>query len=305
MSNVGQQMASGALSGFASTVCLQPFDLLKTRLQQSDGRLKTPHRPAVLIDTVRQVLAERGPLGLWRGTGATLIRNVPGVALYMTGLTQLRTLMARAPLFSVFQIPVADGVVFDGRKRTSVLPKLTPAGNLVAGATARVAVGFVLNPFSVLKARFESSTHPTSRLPLLPALLRLLRSGPRECLRGFLPSALRDAPYAGLFVATLAPPGTPAGAIHSASAAAAGALATLATHPFDVVKTKIQVREEARYRGFLSTCATVWEHRGPLGFFDGVSLRLSRKVLSSVIGWAVYEGVLLFIHDQGVAGKLR
>ncbi|KAL1688923.1 solute carrier family 25 member 38 [Schizophyllum commune] len=323
MSNVGQQMASGALSGFASTVCLQPFDLLKTRLQQSDGRLKTPHRPAVLIDTVRQVLAERGPLGLWRGTGATLIRNVPGVALYMTGLTQLRTLMARAPVFSVFQIPIADGVVFDGRKRTSVLPKLTPAGNLLAGATARVAVGFVLNPFSVLKARFESSTHPTSHLPLLPALLLLLRSGPRECLRGFLPSALRDAPYAGLFVgvyeggkrwgATLAPPGTPAGAIHSASAAfvihsasaaAAGALATLATHPFDVVKTKIQVREEARYRGFLSTCRTVWAHRGPLGFFDGVSLRLSRKVLSSVIGWAVYEGVLLFIHDQGVAAKL-
>ncbi|KAL1700393.1 mitochondrial carrier [Schizophyllum commune] len=314
MSNVGQQMASGALSGFASTVCLQPFDLLKTRLQQSDGRMKTPHRPAVIIDTIRQVLAERGPLGLWRGTGATLIRNVPGVALYMTGLTQLRTLMARAPLFSVFQIPIADGVVLDGRKRTSVLPKLTPAGNLVAGATARVAVGFVLNPFSVLKARFESSTHPTSRLPLLPALRRLLRSGPRECLRGFVPSALRDAPYAGLFVgvyeggkrwgATLAPPGTPAGAIHSASAAAAGALATLATHPFDVVKTKIQVREEARYRGFWSTCATVWEHRGPLGFFDGVSLRLSRKVLSSVIGWAVYEGVLLFIHDRGVAAKL-
>ena len=31
-------LASGALSGFTSAICLQPLDLLKTRLQQSyDG----------------------------------------------------------------------------------------------------------------------------------------------------------------------------------------------------------------------------------------------------------------------------
>ena len=33
--------------------------------------------------------------------------------------------------------------------------------------------------------------------------------------------------------------------------------------------------------------------RGPLGFFDGASLRMSRKVLSSAIGWVVYEAVLM------------
>ncbi|KAL1747797.1 solute carrier family 25 member 38 [Schizophyllum fasciatum] len=325
MSNVGQQMASGALSGFASTVCLQPFDLLKTRIQQTDGRPRPgTHRPAALLDTVRQVLAESGPRGLWRGTSATLVRNVPGVALYMTGLTQLRAFMARAPLFSAVHAAPAAAAA----DRTSVLPKLTSTGNLLAGATTRVAVGFLLNPVSVLKARFESNVHPsmapslnplhpstipsaTPHPPSLPtALLALLRAGPAEYLRGFLASALRDAPYAGLFVlsyeavkkhaATLAPTGTPPPAIHSASAAAAGALATLATHPFDVIKTKIQVRPEDRYRGFLRTCGTVWRQRGPLGFLDGVSLRLSRKVLSSVIGWAVYEGVLLCMHERGV-----
>lgn len=34
------------------------------------------------------------------------------------------------------------------------------------------------------------------------------------------------------------------------------------------------------------------------GFFDGVSLRVSRKVLSSAIGWAVYEGVLMLVHNS-------
>jgi solute carrier family 25 protein 38 len=38
---------------------------------------------------------------------------------------------------------------------SSVLPKLTSGGNLLAGASARVAVGFLLNPFTLLKARFE------------------------------------------------------------------------------------------------------------------------------------------------------
>lgn len=73
-------------------------------------------------------------------------RNVPGVALYMTSLTQLRTVMATTPYFQ--KTASTQGT-------HSVLPKLTVQGNLLSGATARVAVGFLLNPVSVLKARFE------------------------------------------------------------------------------------------------------------------------------------------------------
>ena len=40
------------------------------------------------------------------------------------------------------------------------------------------------------------------------------------------------------------------------------------------------------------------QQRGVSGYFDGASLRLSRKVLSSAIGWAVYEGVLMFLRPS-------
>ena len=68
--------------------------------------------------------------------------------------------------------------------------------------------------------------------------------------------------------------------VHSFSAATAGAVATLVTHPFDVIKvspnfarlhvmqalirsqTKIQVRQEERYHSFLRTVKTVWKVRG-------------------------------------------
>jgi len=41
------------------------------------------------------------------------------------------------------------------------------------------------------------------------------------------------------------------------------------------------------------------QQRGISGFFDGASLRLSRKVASSAIGWAVYEGLLILANPNG------
>ena len=55
-------------------------------------------------------------------------------------------------------------------------------------------------------------------------------------------------------------------AVHSLSAASAGALATLATQPFDVLKTKMQVRSETKYRGMWSTVRAVWQVTTLLAF---------------------------------------
>jgi solute carrier family 25 protein 38 len=209
------------------------------------------------------------------------------------------------------------------------------------------------------KFRIQSNMYTYESLS--GALVSIVRLGPQELLRGFLASSLRDAPYAGLFVvfyegikreackyhrfgfmplakrnfsAYLAPPTSASHStvIHSVSAASAGAIATMLTQPFDVIKvssskpphpimvlrvgqTKIQVRQEDRYQGFLRTVHTIWsvrlseipawgdnlistvsQQRGISGYFDGASLRMSRKVLSSAIGWAVYEGILMFVR---------
>ncbi|KAF7331633.1 Mitochondrial glycine transporter [Mycena kentingensis (nom. inval.)] len=301
MGNVRNQLGSGAVSGFASTVFLQPFDLLKTRLQQGDGTL-TPRKSASLLQTSRQIVASQGVIGLWRGTGASLVRNVPGISLYLTGLTQMRTALARSPYFSV---PGSSET-----RNASVLPKLSTQGNLLAGATTRVAVGFLLNPFSVLKARYESNMYAYTSIT--SAFVSIARQGPSELFRGFLASSLRDAPYAGIFVVVYEgikrqaatslslQSDAQSAMLHTLSGASAGAIATMATHPFDVIKTKVQVRSEDRYNGFLRTTRTIWNQRRMWGFFDGMSLRLSRKVLSSAIGWAVYESVLVFIRRSSV-----
>ena len=78
----------------------------------------------------------------------------------------------------------------------------------------------------------------------------------------------------------------------------------------------MQVRTEQKYYGLTRTVLTVWnvstplrstfhililfvsKERGIYGFFDGASLRLSRKILSSAIGWAVYESLLVFVRTR-------
>lgn len=295
---ITQHLFSGALSGFVGAILLQPLDLLKTRIQQGETVYSTPRGTSVIWNTAQIVVKQDGIRGLWRGTAATLVRNVPGVALYMTGLTHLRSFIARSPRFSIKKVQ---------NNTKTVLPKLSNSGNLLAGATARIAVGLVLNPFSVVKARLESGLY--SYKSLTTSLASVARTGPSGLMRGFLASSLRDAPYAGLFTvlyeaikheATSLAPNVYPSTIHGLSAGFAGGMATLATHPFDVIKTQMQVRHEERYHRLTSTTVRIWQQCGAVGFFGGASLRISRKVLSSVIGWTIFEGILLVMQDQAL-----
>ncbi|OCH87138.1 solute carrier family 25 member 38 [Obba rivulosa] len=301
MSNASQHLVSGALSGFVSTVCLQPLDLLKTRIQQGEDK----RRQHVILKTAYGVVHKNGFRALWRGTTATLLRNIPGVALYFTGLNHVRSILANSPYFAAVRAPSSG---LPQTHRGSVLPRLTNQGNLLAGVTTRVVVGAALNPFAVLKARYESNLYSYSNI--FDAIRSLSRAGRSELFRGVLASSLRDAPYAGLFVVvyermkvemnSLFIPMSPTHhmIIHAHSAIWASTIATLATQPFDVVKTKMQVRQEDKYHSLVKTIASIWHQRGARGFFDGAALRIMRKPLSSAIGWAVYEGVLMAMHTQ-------
>lgn len=76
-------LLSGATSGLASAVILQPLDLVKTRLQQgvqrplgTEGALGTGGVGKVggLGAVVRGVVRNEGWTGLWRGTVPTVVR---------------------------------------------------------------------------------------------------------------------------------------------------------------------------------------------------------------------------------------
>lgn len=329
-------LSFGALSGFASCVLLQPFDLLKTRLQQLDHHAASPSSASIapqyasrtqkLIGITKDIVRTHGYQGLWRGTTPTVIRNVPGVALYFYSVSHLRSVASQR------QIPWISVAVHPGDSSagSSTLAKLSTTGNLLTGAVARVTVGFILSPVTVVKARFESSNFSASTERTLLSSMREIQSqsGFRGFFQGFTATALRDAPYAGLYLALYEAcktnlsslsqgMGTGNWMVVSGSGLLAGTLATLLTHPFDIIKTRMQTTPPeilhqiaTSYHPLPVTLASapggsvkgnrkpsvwamsrhLWATSGPKALLDGLGLRCARKAASSAIGWSIFEG---------------
>ncbi|KAI9637615.1 mitochondrial carrier domain-containing protein [Dioszegia hungarica] len=317
-------LSSGGASGLASAITLQPLDLLKTRLQQAYATEAKGAKRRKLSQVVSGVLRDDGIQGLWRGTTPTVVRNVPGVAMYFYSLSAIRGYLTTIPFFAIpltqptgqpptavaalpaSSVPAAAPI---SPASNTALVKLSPQGNLIAGAIGRTGVGFILNPVTVLKARFESGQYKEYK-SLFSAFKSLLRqNGVRGLFQGFTATAARDAPYAGMYLVfyekgkdlagRLVKPewGIPYAAQHSVSGALAAILATTITSPADVVKTRMQVNF-TNHPTIRIAISKIYADRGLAGFFSGSSLRVSRKAASSAIAWTVYEGLLLFYRDR-------
>ncbi|KAJ5732691.1 Mitochondrial substrate/solute carrier [Penicillium malachiteum] len=291
---------AGLCSGLTSSILLQPADLLKTRVQQSQQSL---------LPTLKTILSSENPIrGLWRGTLPSALRTGIGSALYFTSLNALRQTIAQA------NAPLA---LTNQPQSSSALPKLSNTANLATGAVARVAAGFVMMPVTVLKVRYESDYY--AYRSLVGAGRDIVRTeGVRGLFAGFGATAARDAPYAGLYVLiyeqlkrrfasmttspndTIPQSGVSSSSIHFVSGAMAAGLATAITNPFDAVKTRLQLMP-AKYGNMLRAVRLMVHEDGMRSLFGGLGLRMTRKALSSALAWTVYEELILRAEKRWAA----
>lgn len=202
-------------------------------------------------------------------------------------------------------IPVVSGEVKPTDGSSSSLPKLGNVANLATGAFARVAAGLVVNPVTVLKVRYESSHY--SYTSLASAARDIVRTeGPRGFFAGFGVTAVRDAPYAGIYVLIYEQAKAKLGSLTSGAnlASSSGSVtinfvsgvlaavsATTLTNPFDAIKTRIQIAP-GRYRNMVQAAKMMLRDEGVRSMFKGLSLRIGRKAVSSALTWTVYEEVI-------------
>lgn len=92
---------------------------------------------------------------------------------------------------------------------------------------------------------------------------------------------------------------------HIISGGAAGAVASAATTPFDVIKTLLNTQEknavakgERGISGMGSAIKTIYRLRGIPGFFSGLPARVVYQVPSTAIAWGVYEFFKHFILQR-------
>jgi len=196
---------------------------------------------------------------------------------------------------------------------SSVLPPLSNSANLLTGAVARAAAGFVMMPITVIKVRYESSLYAYRSLYGATSDI-MSREGLRGFFTGFGATAVRDAPYAGLYVLfyeagkhkmgaawsrvtstdktgmDLKSSGSAAG-INFVSAVLAAGTATAITNPFDAIKTRLQLFPQ-RYGNMVHAARIMLREEGVRSLFDGLALRMGRKVMSSALAWTLYEEII-------------
>ncbi|KAM7192390.1 Mitochondrial carrier domain containing protein [Rhypophila sp. PSN 637] len=297
--------AAGLGSGVLSAVLLQPIDLLKTRVQQSGSS----HSLSAAIAEIRASPSGFIP-ALWRGAVPSALRTGFGSAIYFTSLNSIREHAAHLPLLASPSAAIKGAA--GAQQHSSSLPKLSNTGNLLAGAVARSFAGFILMPLTVLKVRYESSFYKYNSLP---GAARDIASteGLRGFFAGFGATAIRDAPYAGLYVLFYeqskkrlsalylsqnknsadgadGKSATAAG-VNFASGVFSGAACSVISNPFDAVKTRIQLQPK-EYHNMVHAARRMVGEEGVRALWDGLALRMSRKALSSALAWTVYEELI-------------
>jgi len=288
---------AGSFSGTCSTVLFQPLDLVKTRIQQQGSKISLPSAQVVpaalpaaaaaattspsmgMFTVARQVLQTEHVAGLWRGILPSVTRTVPGVGIYFASLHWLKTSLGEE--------------------------KPNPVQAVGLGMGARSLAATIMIPITVLKTRFESGQYGYTRMTT--ALVSIYRTeGVRGLTCGLLPTLVRDAPYSGLYLMfytqlknNVIPRCDRATGLalsggtltHFACGITAGFMASLATHPADVIKTKMQVQPDT-YSNISGTIRLIMAKSGPRGFLIGFAPRMLRRALMSALAWTVYEEIM-------------
>jgi solute carrier family 25 citrate transporter 1 len=278
---------SGSLGGLVEASCLQPIDVIKTRLQLD------PRREYRGIWHCGSTIIEReGARALWKG-----------LTPFATHLTLKYTL--RMGSNALFQVALADAET----------GKLSTAGRFTAGFGAGVLEAVVVvTPFEVVKIRLQQQRGVGRELlkykgPVHCAATIVREEGIRGLWAGVAPTILRNGTnqavmfsvkngidqylwkkYEGDGVTLLPWQSMVSGFL-------AGFAGPVATGPFDVIKTRLMAQTrgvgdgEVKYRGLVHALTRIYAEEGLMALWKGLLPRLMRIPPGQAIMWAVADQV--------------
>ncbi|KAH9486248.1 Calcium-binding mitochondrial carrier protein [Psilocybe cubensis] len=173
---VGWELVAGGLAGGSQVVFTNPLEIVKIRLQVQGEAAKVEGAvPKGAIHIIRQL----GILGLYKGSTACLLRDIPFSAIYFTAYSHLKK--------DVFQEGYND-------KRLSFLETLAAAG--IAGMPA----AYLTTPADVVKTRLqvEARKGQTNYSGLRDAFVKIYREeGFRALFKGGPARVIRSSPQFG------------------------------------------------------------------------------------------------------------
>uniref|UniRef100_UPI003AAB48FF mitochondrial glutamate carrier 1 isoform X4 n=1 Tax=Centroberyx gerrardi TaxID=166262 RepID=UPI003AAB48FF len=191
------EVLAGCGAGTCQVVVTTPMEMLKIQLQDA-GRLAPslvaprpvqpapPPRPSATGITM-ELLKTRGLAGLYRGAGATLMRDVPFSMIYFPLFANLNALGRRG---------AGPGCQGDAQDRAPFLQSFT------AGCTAGSVAAVAVTPLDVIKTRLQTlqkGEGEDSYRGIVDCTRRIMRrEGPSAFLKGATCRALVIAPLFGI-----------------------------------------------------------------------------------------------------------
>lgn len=171
---------TGATAGATESFIVVPFELVKIRLQDKASAGKYNG----MIDVVRKIVQQEGPLAMYNGLESTLWRHILWNAGYFGSIFQIRA-----------QLPKVE----PGNKKEQM------TNDIIAGSVGGT-VGTILNtPMDVVKSRIQNSPRVAGSVPkynwAFPALKTVMKEeGFAALYKGFIPKVLRLGPGGGILL---------------------------------------------------------------------------------------------------------
>ncbi|XP_036817107.1 mitochondrial glutamate carrier 1 [Oncorhynchus mykiss] len=187
-----KEMLAGCGAGTCQVIVTTPMEMLKIQLQDA-GRIEAqrklmpetvvpgtaPTKSPTAMQLTRELLKEKGIAGLYKGLGATLLRDVPFSIIYFPLFANLNDLGKRGA-----EGPAPFYVSF--------------LAGCLAGSTAAVAV----NPVDVIKTRIQSMNRGSTEETysgVTDCISKIMKNeGPSAFLKGAYCRALVIAPLFGI-----------------------------------------------------------------------------------------------------------
>jgi solute carrier family 25 citrate transporter 1 len=274
----GKALLAGGLSGAIEICCTYPTEYTKTTQQLSAKSM-------TVKEVISSTMAESGIGGFYRGLSSMLYFAAPKAAI-------------RFGAFEFF-----SGLLTDEKGGDKY--GLGQAKGFLAGLGAGTMEAiFVTTPQETIKIKlihdqFRGTNKYNGFFHGVKTIIKEEKIG--GVYHGLAPTILKvstaQATRFGLFTiikdyATLDTPLKTA-----AAGATAGGISVLAFQGIDVVKSRMQGLEAAKYKGTLDCVSQIMKNEGIGGFYKGVGPRLTRVCLEVGITMSLYGEIVKFLDS--------
>ncbi|XP_068942328.1 mitochondrial glutathione transporter SLC25A40 isoform X2 [Petaurus breviceps papuanus] len=289
-----QQMIASCTGALLTSLMVTPLDVVKIRLQvqnhpypkrrcflycnglmdhlyfcdegSNKAWYKKPGRFRGTLDAFLKIIRNEGIKSLWSGLPPTLVMAVPATVIYFTSYDQLSSFM-KSKVENEAYIPIFAGIV------------------------ARLGAVTVISPLELIRTKMQSKALSYKELHLF-VRRKLSHDGWISLWRGWSPTVMRDVPFSAMYwynfevfkkwLCKSSDKCEPTFGINFTAGAMSGSIASIATLPFDVVKTQKQTR--------------LWIYDTPQGLIP----RLIKVAPACAIMVSTYEFGKAFFQQQNL-----